>query len=228
MASTEIEIPASDIIVPGSHNIDPYSFPQISDPVSVDAAEVVHTWASRFNAAAQSGESEVSGLFLKSSYWRDLLCMTWDFHTWHGSANITSLLKNQGKGWRIKSVQVDGSNDLRKPSVSPFDVGGKVKGVQSFLTVETDVGKGRGIVQLLPDDEDEGKWKVFTLLTTLEELTGFEEPIYERRPLGALHGAQLERKTWKERRCAEQEYEGKEPTVLIIGIGISIGGKEGS
>jgi hypothetical protein len=145
--------------------------------------------------------------------------MTWDFHTWHGSAKITSLLKNQGKGWRIKSVQVDGSNDLRKPNVSPFDVGGKVKGVQSFLTVETDVGKGRGIVQLLPDDEDEGKWKAFTLLTTLEELTGFEESIYERRPLGVLHGAQLERKTWKERRCAEQEYEGKEPTVLIIGAG---------
>ncbi len=228
MASTEIEIPASDIIVPGSHNVDPCSFPQISDPVSVDAAEVVLTWASRFNTAARSGESEVSGLFLKASYWRDLLCMTWDFHTWHGPGKITSLLKNQRKGWRIKSVQVDDSNDLRKPSLSPFDVEGKLKGVQSFLSVETDVGKGRGIVQLLPDDEDEGKWKVFTLITALEELTGFEEPIYERRPLGVLHGAQLERKTWKETRCAEQEYEGKEPTVLIIGIEISMIGDESS
>ena len=93
-----------------------------------------------------------------------------------------------------------------------------MKGVQSFLTLETDVGRGRGIVRLLQDDKDNEKWKVFTLFTTLEELVGFEESVEERRPSGVQHGAQLERKNWKEMRSAQQEFEESEPAVIIMGI----------
>lgn len=218
MASPEIHIPASDIIVPGSHHLAPFSFPKTSNTVPLDVAEVASTWVSSFTTAAQNGDREVSALFLKASYWRDLLCLTWDFHNLEGLEQISSVLKSQEKGWRIKSVKIDDSNNLRKPSVATFDVEGAVKGVQSFLTVETDVGKGRGIVRLLPDDDDQGKWKVFTLFTTLEELAGFEETINARRPSGVQHGTQFERKNWKENRSADEEYEGRDPTVLIIGI----------
>jgi hypothetical protein len=47
------------------------------------------------------------------------------------------------------------------------DFTGKIMGVQSFLTVETDVGRGRGLVELLQDQQDGGKWKAFTLFTTM-------------------------------------------------------------
>lgn len=218
MATPEIQIPASDVIVPGSHQLTSFSFPQPSKAVPSNVAEIVSTWVSSFDRAAQNGDSEVSGLFLKTSYWRDLLCLTWDFHHLHGLEEINSILKTQGSGWRIKSVKIDDSNDLRRPIFSPFDVEGVVKGIQSFLTVETDVGRGRGIVRLLQDDKDDGKWKVFTLFTMLEELAGFEESIEDRRPSGVQHGAQPERKNWKEMRFAQQEYEGSEPAVIIIGI----------
>ena len=148
--------------------------------------------------------------------------MTWDFHNLQGLEEITTVLRTQENGWRIISVKIDDSNDLRKPNISTFDVEGPVKGVQSFLTVETDVGMGRGIVRLLPDDKDHGKWKVFTLFTTLEELTGFEESINERRPSGVQHGAQFGRKNWKEMRSTQEEYEEWEPAVLIIGIAVSV------
>lgn len=222
MASPEIQIPASNVVVPGSHHLTPFSFPQPSKTIPLNVAEIVSTWVSSFNNVAQNGDSELSGLFLKTSYWRDLLCLMWDFQNLQGLEKITSVLKKQGNGWRIKSVKIDDSNDLRKPIFSTFDVEGAVKGVQSFLTVETDVGRGRGIVRLLQDDQDYGKWKVFTLFTTLEELAGFEEFVNERRPAGVQHGAQFERKNWKETRSAQEEYEELEPAVLIIGITVSV------
>lgn len=218
MATPEIELPASDVIVPGSHHLTPFSFPHSSKTVPSNVVEIVSAWVSSFNKAAQNGDFEVSGLFLKTSYWRDLLGLTWDFHNLQGLEEITSVLRTQQSGWRIKSVNIDNSNDLRKPTISTFDVEGSVKGIQSFLTVETDVGRGRGIVRLLQDDRDHGKWKVFTLFTTLEELAGFEESVKERRPSGVQHGAQPERKNWKEMRSAQEEYEESEPAVIIIGI----------
>ena len=218
MATPEIQIPASDVIVPGSHQLTSFLFPQPSETTPSNVAEIISTWVSSFNRAAQNGDSEVSGLFLKTSYWRDLLCLTWEFRHLHGLEEVTSLLRTQGSGWRIKSVKIDDSDGLKKPVFSPFDAGGVVKGVQSFLTLETDVGRGRGIVRLLQDDKDNEKWKVFTLFTTLEELVGFEESVEERRPSGVQHGAQLERKNWKEMRSAQQEFEESEPAVIIMGI----------
>lgn len=223
MASADIQIPPSSIIVPGSRHLAPFSFPRPSNAVPQDVASIASTWVSGFNEAARNGDFGLSELFLKVACWRDFLCLTWDFRTLQGPEKIASVLKSQAQGWRIRSVKVDDSSHLRKPSVSAFDATGVVKGIQSFLTVETDVGRGRGIVRLLPDDEDNGKWKVFTLFTTLEELAGLEESINERRPSGVEHGALLGRKNWKEMRVAEAEYEGREPAVLIIGTPLRTG-----
>ena len=89
----------------------------------------------------------------------------------------------------------------------------------SFLTIETDVGRGRGLVRLLQDQED-GKWKAFTLFTTMHELKGHEETVRGRRPNGVIHGGQPGRKNWQERRKATENFEGDiEPTVLILGKG---------
>ncbi len=47
----------------------------------------------------------------------------------------------------------------------------------SFLTIETDMGRGTGLVGLLHDPEDGGKWKAFTLFTAMHELKGHEETV---------------------------------------------------
>lgn len=222
MATPGVQLPASDVIEPGSHHLTPFSFPQPSKSTPSNVADIVATWISSYNKAAQSGDSDVSELFLTTAHWRDLLCLTWDFRNLQGLEKIASVLKTQRSGWRIHSIKIDDSNDLRKPSISAFDAEGAVKGIQSFLAVETDVGRGRGIVRLLPDDKDHGKWKVFSLFTTLEELAGFEESVKERRPSGVQHGAQYDRKNWKEMRSAQEEYENSEPAVLIIGITVLV------
>ena len=60
-----------------------------------------------------------------------------------------------------------------------------------------------------------------TLLTTLYELKGHEEPRGTHRPMGAEHGANKDRTTWKEKQQQEAESLGSttQPYVLVIGGG---------
>ena len=100
----------------------------------------------------------------------------------------------------------------------PVDYKGKINGIASFLNIETDVGRGRGLVRLLKDPNDGGKWKAFTLFTAMHELKGHEETVKANRPHGVAHGGQPGRKNWAERRVATEYFEGElEPTVLLIG-----------
>jgi hypothetical protein len=100
-------------------------------------------------------------------------------------------------------------------SVVPVDFHGDLQGVQLILTVSTDVGSGRGVAKLVKDESD-GLWKAFTLYTVLESLTGYEEMLGSQRPHGVTHGEDKGRRSWKDIRNAEQEFE-EDPTVLIIG-----------
>ncbi len=62
---------------------------------------------------------------------------------------------------------------------------------------------------------------IWTLLTTMTELKGHEEPKGIRRPMGAEHGHDRNRKTWKEKRETEASELGYsiQPYVVIIGGG---------
>ena len=63
--------------------------------------------------------------------------------------------------------------------------------------------------------------QAFTLLTTLDELSGHEEPVNQRRARGVRHGAFRDRATWAESRAREAAELGYtvQPEVLIIGGG---------
>ncbi len=220
MATAVIELRSSNRMLPGSHAVTRVQFPRpIGAPsAGLEPEAVISEWVHLFNSHAHPEGPSLSRLFLKDSYWRDLLCLTWNFHTLEGPNKIAALLETQPAGWRIKSLAIDSSSDVGKPKVAPLDFDGNLKCIQSFLTVETDVGRGRGVVRLLQDSEDNGRWKAFTLFTALQELKGHEELNRERRPTGTEHGSHSERKNWKERRIAEENFEGQlEPAVLVVG-----------
>lgn len=115
---------------------------------------------------------------------------------------------------RLKNIAVDRSSDFRKPVITGFDGQGKLRGIQTFLTTESDVGRGLGVARLVQQD---GKLKAFTLFTSMRELKGHEEAIFGRRTEGVAHGGQPGRKNWAERRAAEEDFGDSEPTVLILG-----------
>lgn len=219
MATAAVQTPSCNRVEPGSSHLAAANYPKANPSEPVELEKVAQEWVTSFNDVLKSGHfSSLEKLFLKESYWRDQLCLSWNFHTFNGPDKMVAFLNKAPKGVRLHSIDLDTSSKLRAPSVSAVDFSGKVMGVQSFLTVETDVGRGRGLVRLLQDQEDGGKWKAFTLFTTMHELKGHEETIRGRRPNGVDHGGQPGRKNWQERRVAQQNLDGGvEPTVLIIG-----------
>lgn len=219
--ATAAVIPSYNRVEPGSNQLKPASYPDTGVISSVDANAVATGWVDEFNRALSSQDpSAVKQLFLQGSCWRDQLGLSWDYHSLYGPDKIVSFLKSAPNGSRVISINIDSSNATRKPSIAAVDFKGKVNGVTSFLTVETDVGKGRGLVRLLQDTQDNNNWKAFTLFTAMHELKGHEETIGSNRPHGVDHGGHPGRKNWQERRVATENYEGDlEPTVLILGAG---------
>jgi hypothetical protein len=215
MGSVEVQqapgIPSANRVEPGSFPLGLANLPS-APKASVDVDAAASVWVEKFNASIQRGD--ISSLFLAESYWRDHLCLSWDFHCFQGPEKINSLLKN---GSRVKSLSLDKSNKLHSPTASALDEG--VFTIQAFLTVETDVGSGSGILRLVQDNY--GAWKCFTIFTLLKKLKGHEELVGKKRPNGVEHGEHLSQKNWLDRRIAEQNFEdgNEQPTVLILGAG---------
>lgn len=220
MATAAVEIPPSNHGIPGSHMLVLAKFPETSPqlPEQTDPQRVASAWVDTFNNLIDGQDNTTRKLFLEDCYWRDLLCSTWNFHTYQGLSMISSVLKAGDKQCRLRRLAVDSHSNVQKPLVSPIDFKGSILGIQAFLTVETDIGRGRGLVKLVRDAKDTGTWKAFTLFTTLDEFKGHEESICTRRPTGVDHGAHPGRLNWQQRRDAEANCEAPfEPTVLIIG-----------
>ena len=217
---SNVDAPASNYILPGSHPIPIIDLPRSHVTPPDDPHKIISEWIESFNRLLSSGleASDFSGVFLEKSFWRDLLCLTWDFRTLQGRDKIAGFGDEFKHSGRSISLSLDTSADHTKPSVAPLDLEGSANCVQSFLRIETDVGRGRGIVKLLPDDADGQKWKAFALFTCLQELKGHEEMINGRRPAGVRDGNDHGSTNWKDQRDAQQNFDGRrEPAVLILG-----------
>ena len=217
---TQVELPSSERCELGSFPLAIANLPESSPIDSIDAHVVASQWVASINKTLNTSDfSAISSLFLTESYWRDQLCLSWDFHTLHGPEKIASLLTESKNGSRIKWLDLDTSSALRSPTAKLNDEG-KVLEVQAFLTVVTDVGSGAGIVRLVPE---KGTWKAFTLFTFLKQLKGHEESVGRKRPLGVEHGEHKSQTNWLDRRVSEEAFgEGEEPTVLILGMADSL------
>jgi putative flavoprotein involved in K+ transport len=169
------------------------------------ATGTVTSWLSSFDAALRAGDAAAAAaLFTEDCFWRDLVAFTWNITTVEGRAGVTDVLEHtlttvQPSGWRITAGE------------EPAEADGVT---EAWIEFETAVGRGRGHLRL----RDGAAW---TLLTTLYELKGHEEPSRDRRPKGAEHGIHRDRETWLDRREREARELGyvTQPEVLVIGGG---------
>ena len=142
--------------------------------------------------------------FIDDCYWRDLVAFTWNIKTMEGKEAIRAMLDSQLRHVRASNWHTaDGEVATEEGGV-----------VTAWITFETDSVRGSGLVRL-----KEGR--IWTLLTSADELKGFEEPVGNGRPLGARHGAEKERLSWREEREHELATLGREsqPEVVIVGGG---------
>ena len=170
------------------------------------AREVVTDWLSDFETALTAEDVEsAAGLFRDDSYWRDLIAFTWNIVTVEGPGGVRDMLSSTLDRVRPHGFAV--ADRLGEPTRD----GGVT---ESWIQFETSIGRCLGQLRL----KDGQAW---TLLTTMFELKGHEEPLSERRPKGAEHGANPDRQTWLERRQQEAEQLGytTQPDTVIIGGG---------
>ncbi|WP_299855251.1 NAD(P)/FAD-dependent oxidoreductase [uncultured Roseobacter sp.] len=168
----------------------------------------------RFGAALEAGDIDAAAaLFQTDCYWRDLVTFTWNIKTMEGQGQVRDMLGAQlsatkPTAWRIAEGEV------------ATEDGGIIT---AWISFETAVARGYGLVRL-----KEGL--IWTLLTTMVELKGHEEPLGYERPLGAKHGAGKHRLTWAEeleKERAELGYKTQPYTVIIGGGqgGIALGAR---
>ena len=204
---------------PGSVNIHLAKFPAAKPTPSIDPAKAASQVVDTFNQALEKQEYAIlAHLFLENGYWRDHLAVTWALRTLRTPPNILGFVQSSSHsrdGFRLRKIAIDDSTPFRAPKVANVDAAGEVAGVTFFITLDTAIGTGTGLVSLA---EEDGEWKIFHLYTRLDQITGHEEEINGRRPHGVKHGGRPGRKNWKERRQAEVEFETEEPAVLIVGM----------
>lgn len=163
----------------------------------------VDAWLERFEAALVARDVEAaSGMFAADSYWRDLVAFTWNLKTVEGREGIADLLRAC-----LEHTDPSGFRTTEPPTETDGVI-------EAWLAFDTATGRGQGHLRLT----DEGAW---TLLTTLRELKGFEEPQRTRRPKGVEHGVVRGRRSWAEKREQQQRELGyrRQPYVVVIGGG---------
>jgi hypothetical protein len=150
-----------------------------------------------------------------TGWWRDVLSLSWDFHTYQSAAAIQDMIKRQNTDdVGLSNFHLDPSKSVIEMTLAPA-IG---ECIIAYFLFETQRGRGKGIVNLTSTDESGYKWKAFTFYTSLQELKGYEERSGCRRPSGIEHG---DTETWLDRREMMQNMEGVEPTVLVVGSGHS-------
>ncbi len=157
------------------------------------------------NAALENTDIEAAtALFATDCYWRDLVSVSWNLKTVEGPQGVADMLSRQLDKTRPGQFALQDGE-------MPTEEGGITT---AWITFETKVGRGWGLIRIRDG-------QIWTLLTALQELKGFEESRGKRRPMGAEHGSRKNRSTWKERRDAEEASLGydTQPYTVIIGGG---------
>lgn len=165
---------------------------------------ITHVLESLESALKRGDTAAAVALFQPECYWRDLVAFTWNIKTMEGRDQIGAMLDAQLDAIKPTRLRI-------AENETPTEADGMA---QAWITFETQVARGSGFIRVKDG-------LIWTLLTTMAELKGHEEPKGQRRPMGAEHGARTDRVTWKERREAEARTLGRaeQPYCLIVGGG---------
>ena len=184
-----------------------------TDDISVAA----DNWLAQFeDALARADHGPLESLFHADSYWRDVLALSWNIQTINGATGILKELKARAPRMVPSGFAVD--PDRRAPR-RVMRAG--TNAIEAIFKFETGVGRGSGIIRLIPDAADGDRLKAWTLLTELGELKGFEEQLGVERPRGNAYSRDFRGPNWLDLRNASAGYADRDPTVLVIGGGQS-------
>jgi putative flavoprotein involved in K+ transport len=182
-----------------------------------DIAVTAESWLAAFeNALATSDDGALKKLFHPDSYWRDALALSWTLQTINGRDAILKTLKAQAASKAPSGFAIDPDRAAPRKVMRAG-----TECIEAIFKFETGIGRGDGIIRLIPDTADGSRLKAWTLLTALEELKGFEEQVGVARPRGNAYSRDFRGPNWLDLRKAANDYADRDPTVLVVGGGQS-------
>src|SRR6476620_183881 len=182
-----------------------------------DSSVAADNWLAEFEEAlAKPDDGLLKTLFHPDSYWRDVLALSWNIQTLNGRDAIVNALPPLARSMAPSGFAVAPDRAApRKVMRAGTDA------IEAIFRFETSVGRGSGIIRLVPDADDGNRLKAWTLLTELAELKGFEEQLGVQRPRGNAYSRDFRGPNWLDLRKASAAYEDHDPAVLVIGGGQS-------
>ena len=182
-----------------------------TDDISVST----ENWLAQFEAAlVEADDAALGKLFHADSYWRDVLALSWNLQTLNGAEAILKELPALARRAAPRNFQIDPDRAAPRRVTRAATAS-----IEAIFRFETAVGRGHGILRLIPDAADGNQPKAWTLLTALEELKGFEEEQGSTRPRGQAYSRDFRGPNWLDLRKASAEYADRDPTVLVVGGG---------
>jgi len=182
-------------------------------PVTPEAATT--RWLAAFETAMSRADvGSVAALFHPDGIWRDLVALTWHLRTITGAPQVAEAL--------LRAVASTNPTDFRIANgrTAPRWVSrAGTETLEALFSFETKAGRGSGVLRLVPSDRAPGALRAWTLITTLDELKGFEERTGDRRPSGENYSRSFGGENWLDMRKAASSYADREPTVIVVGGG---------
>ena len=172
-------------------------------------------WLATFERAlAKHDVAVLRTLFHHESYWRDVLALTWTIRTVSGAdAILRELGANAGQA-TPSNFQVNPERTAPRQATRAGTTA-----IEAIFRFDTAVGRGSGVVRLVPDATDGNALKAWTLLTSLDELKGFEERVGKSRPKGNSTSRDFRGPNWLDLRRAAAAYVDRDPAVIVVGGG---------
>lgn len=180
-----------------------------------DIAVSAQAWLDEFERAlGKPDRAALDRLFLADSFWRDALALSWNLQTLAGRDAVAQALTALSKKAAPSNFKLAPN---RAPPRQVTRAG--TNNIEAIFNFETAIGRGGGIVRLVPDTADGDRLKAWTLLTALDELKGFEEQLGTSRPRGQAYSRDFRGPNWLDLRNASRDYSERDPTVLVVGGG---------
>ncbi len=180
-----------------------------------DISVTAEDWLARFEGAlAAPDDSPLTSLFHPDSFWRDVLALSWNLQTVNGRQAISKELKIHAGRAAPSRFRIDPDRAAPRRVTRAG-----TSCIEAIFNFETALGRGSGLLRLIPDEADRNRPKAWTLLTALDELKGFEEQQGASRPRGQAYSRDFRGPNWLDQRKEAVRYENREPDVLVVGGG---------
>jgi cation diffusion facilitator CzcD-associated flavoprotein CzcO len=182
-------------------------------PAAPDQA--ISDWLGEFEAAlTATNTTAIAKLFQPDGIWRDVVALTWHLKTTLTAGDIAKALVQEAASTEPVGFAIA---EGRTPPHWITRAG--VKTLEALISFTTKTGRCSGVLRLVANPEVPGTMLAWTLITTLDELKGFEERINDLRPSGENYSRSFGAGNWLDMRNEVSAYADRDPAVIVVGGG---------